>query len=429
MDGDKRFPVPRRRTVSSARPRGHGWLVATGIVLAALVLAAVLPRLEYHEHWRPGFSFSPSTAQAALAAMAGGMLTLVGFALAAVTLMVQTVQAQSPRLLHALDRLEDIPILFGTSIAAFIFALAVLTDVRANSAPTISVSLAILFVVASVCMFLRLLVGFRSTLTTGGLAREVSRETRAAIDERFPAPFQASAPQARPPADTADQGSTWTVRHDGEPGVYQGFDEPALLRLATSLDTEITLVPAIGDFVGWGAVLAHGPGNPPSRKQLLSAVRISPSRSLAHDPAYGLRLLADISIRALSPAVNDPTSAVQAMDQVDDILHRLAARSLGTGTVTGPDGRPRVRYPPPAWDALVALGLDETMQYGASSLQVARRLQALLTDLVAAAPRQRRPPVQARIEALRQVVTAAFPDAGGREAASPDRQGLGTPAR
>src|SRR5215469_7549678 len=191
MDGDGRSPVPRRRTLLSARTKGHGWLVATGIVLAAVVLAALLPRLEYHEHWRPGFSYSPSTAQAALAAMAGGMLTLVGFALAAVTLMVQTVQAQSPRLLRALDRLQDIPILFGTSIAAFIFALAVLTDVRPNSAPTISVSLAILLVVASVALFLRLLTGFRSTLTTGGLAREVGSETRAAIVEHFPGPFQA----------------------------------------------------------------------------------------------------------------------------------------------------------------------------------------------------------------------------------------------
>jgi len=97
--------------------------------------------------------------------------------------------------------------------------------------------------------------------------------------------------------------------------------------------------------------------------------------------------------------------------------------------VTGPDGRPRVRYLPPAWDAIVALGLDETIQYGTSSVQVARRLLALLADLVAAAPQQRRPPVQARIEALRQLVTAAFPDAGRPEASSPGRQGLGTPSR
>ena len=412
-------PVHQRRSPTA-------WQVAALIVVAALGLAAVLPRLEIADHWRPGFAYDASTAEATLATLAGGMLTLIGFAIAAVTLMVQSIQQQSPRLLHALYRVQNIPLLFGTFIAAFAFTLIVLTDVRSNRVPTISVTVAIALVLISVVIFLRLLVQFRSTLTTGGLARDIGRETRQAFDALFPSPY--------PPVVAREHASpaaapchTWTILHAGEPGVYQGIDEAALVRLATDLDGEITIVPAMGDFVASGAALATGSGREPRRDELARAVRISPARSLPQDPAYGIRLLADISIRALSPAVNDPTSAVQVLDQLDDILRRLAARSFGSGVITDADGRCRVRHTPPAWRALLGLALDETMQYGAPSLQVARRLKALLNDLLAVAPGQRRPPVQARIDALKHLVEAGFPDVGADDAAIPDRQGLGSP--
>jgi uncharacterized membrane protein len=149
---------------------------------------------------------------------------------------------------------------------------------------------------------------------------------------------------------------------------------------------------------------------------------------MEQDPAYGVRLLVDIALRALSPAINDPTSAVQALDQLDDVLHRLARRSLGDGRLLDDSGRVLVRFPAPRWDAFVALAIDEIIVYGAGSIQVTRRLRALLDDLMASAPPSRRPPVSARIATLQRAIRGALADETiAAEAMEPDHQGIGSP--
>jgi uncharacterized membrane protein len=138
----------------------------------------------------------------------------------------------------------------------------------------------------------------------------------------------------------------------------------------------------------------------------------------------------DIAIRALSPAVNDPTSAIQALDQIDDILTRLAARSLGDGRLHDEAGRVLVRYPAPTWDAFLSLAIDEILLYGAGSLQVTRRLRALLDDLRAGTPEVRWPAIDAKLAALTRAVRRAFPgQAEEAEATQPDRQGIGSSRR
>jgi uncharacterized membrane protein len=98
--------------------------------------------------------------------------------------------------------------------------------------------------------------------------------------------------------------------------------------------------------------------------------------------AYGLRLLADISIRALSPAVNDPTTAIQALDQIEDVLLRLSDRPLGPVWLLDKAGRPRVACPAQQWPDLISLALDETILYGSANPQILRRLHALLERLL-----------------------------------------------
>src|SRR6185437_10759594 len=135
---------------------------------AAIALALTLPRLERHFGWHPLIGYEAGTAQATLAAIAGGMITLTGFVPTAVTLIVQTIQGQSPRLLQVLDRTDRTPPLFGTFMATFTFALLVLGQVRGNAVPDVSVTISVPLVLVSACLFLRLLVTFRTALTTGG---------------------------------------------------------------------------------------------------------------------------------------------------------------------------------------------------------------------------------------------------------------------
>jgi len=399
----------------------------------AIAAGLILPRLETHYKWHPLISYDVATAQATLGAIASGMITLTGFVLTAVTLIVQTVQSQSPRLMRMVDHTDRTPILFGTFTATFTFALVVLSQVREGAVPDLSVLLSLLLVLISVGLLLRLLATFRTTLTTGGLARAVGYQLRGLIEVLYPARFDPALTVTGPDPASQGQGKpgdgpAWQIRHAGQPGVFQAFDEPAAVALAAATGTEIRFIPAVGDFLVSGAKLAAGAGTAPDAAKLRKLVRVGPLRTLEQDPAYGIRLLVDIALRALSPAVNDPTSAVQALDQLDDALQRLVRRSLGDGRLLDEGGRVLVRFPAPRWEAFLALAVDEIIVYGAGSIQVTRRLRALLDDLLTNAPPSRRPPVSARIATLQRAVSRALSDGElAAEAMEPDHQGIGSP--
>jgi len=348
------------------------------------------------------------------------MITLTGFVLTAVTLIVQTVQSQSPRLLRVLDRTDRTPLLFGTFTATFTFALVALSQVSQNWVPNLSVTVALLLVLVSAGLFLRLLVTFRTTLTVGGLARAIGNRLREQIDLQYPACFDPAVDAVADERVLADP--SWLIRYDGEPGILQAFDEPGVVRLAVGAGAEIRFIPAIGDFLVSGARLASGTGTPPDAAKFCRLVRVGDVRTLEQDPAYGIRMLVDIAIRAVSPAINDPSSAVQSLDQLDDVLQRLVGHLLDDS------GRVIVRFPAPQWDALLALALDEVILYAAGSIQVTRRLFALLDDLLASAPASRRPPISARAATLRRAISRALPDeAQAAEATRADHQGIGSP--
>src|ERR1700677_2823527 len=138
-----RRPAGRRLTGQLVRIR---WSIAVVEVLAAIAAGLILPRLERHYGWHDGISYDAGAAQATLGAIAGGMITLTGFVLTAVTLMVQTVQSQSPRLLRVLDRTDRTPLLFGTFTATFTFALVALSQVRQDYVPDVAVTVGLLLV-------------------------------------------------------------------------------------------------------------------------------------------------------------------------------------------------------------------------------------------------------------------------------------------
>jgi uncharacterized membrane protein len=439
-----RRPAGRRLTGQLVRAR---WSIAVAEVAIAIAAGLILPRVERHFGWHDGISYDVGAAESTLGAIAGGMITLTGFVLTAVTLIVQTVQSQSPRLLRVLDRTDNTPLLFGTFTATFTFALVALSQVRPDSVPDVSVTLALLLVLVSSGLFLRLLVTFRTTLTVGGLARRIGNRLREQIDIQYPARFDPALHPAAGPLPSVPLPSgplpsvplpsgplpvepepSWLIRYDGESGIFQAFDEARVVRLAAATDTEIRFIPAIGDFLAADARLAEGTGTAPDAAKLIRLVHVGEVRTLEQDPAYGIRMLVDIAIRALSPAVNDPSSAVQSLDQLDDVLERLVGRSLGDGRLLDDGGRVLVRFPAPQWEAFLSLAVDEIILYGAGSIQVGRRLSALLDDLLASAPESRKRSVSDRAAQLRRAIRRALPDEEqATEAMQPDHQGIGSP--
>jgi uncharacterized membrane protein len=143
---------------------------------------------------------------------------------------------------------------------------------------------------------------------------------------------------------------------------------------------------------------------------VVGCVVTGPERTFDQDPALAIRVLADIALRALSPAVNDPTSAAQALDAIQACLERLAARDLDVASVTGVQGHERPRLVLPSWDEYVALAFDELLVAGPSALQVARRLVVVLGELADAIPSARRAPIKRRLERATEDLQQAFPD-------------------
>jgi uncharacterized membrane protein len=138
----------------------------------------------------------------------------------------------------------------------------------------------------------------------------------------------------------------------------------------------------------------------------------------------------DIAIKALSPAVNDPTTAVQVLDQIEDLLLRLGRRRLKAGVIRDGKGNLRLIVPNPTWEDFLALAFDEIRTYGAKSVQVMRRMKALASDLISALPQERHPPLKHFQERLNSTIARSFEDLEERrEASVEDRQGLGVPRR
>jgi uncharacterized membrane protein len=248
-------------------------------------------------------------------------------------------------------------VLFGALTATSVYALVVLAQVSSRHVPRLSVTLAIVFVVLSTGAILRILAELREVVTGGGLVRAVGLRLHAALDHEWREPGHPA--PGPPPERGTDDADVTTARG----GVVQHIDAAALAETAARLGVHVTCLVAVGGFVDPGAPILRvspAPRPPAGTRDLSGAVRLGPSRRTEHDPPYSLRLLADVAIRALSPAVNDPTTAVQALDQIESALLRIAERPLGPLAVRDPAGATRVTVPRPGWRALLDT-LDRTV--------------------------------------------------------------------
>jgi uncharacterized membrane protein len=210
-------------------------------------------------------------------------------------------------------------------------------------------------------------------------------------------------------------------------GVLLGVDAHRLARLAAEHGCVLRLLVPIGQYVPQGAPLVevHG-GRVPPAEDVLRALDLGRERTLYQDPAYGIRQLVDIAAQALSPAVNAPTTAVQVLDRLTDLLPGIASRPDPTGLVADERRELRLVVPVPTWSELVTLSFTEIRRFGAASPQVTRRLAAVLDELLAACPERRWPELERERELLVRAVEASVPDAEGRRVAlAPDALGLG----
>ena len=219
------------------------------------------------------------------------------------------------------------------------------------------------------------------------------------------------------------------MRYDGPPAVLASVDRAALLRLARQTGAFVEVVPAIGHYVAPGAVTLRlfGLEREPRRARRTGGCSCSrASARMDQDPAFAMRMFVDIAIRGLSPAVNDPTTAVQSLDRIETLLVDLHRRLPSGGLVLDADGTARGSFPVPTWPEYFDLALIEIRHYGSGSAQVARRLRALYAHLLDVVDYSERGRVELEQRLLDEQLAARFPDPEEREILSrPDRLGLG----
>jgi uncharacterized membrane protein len=222
------------------------------------------------------------------------------------------------------------------------------------------------------------------------------------------------------------------LAHGGSSDVVLAVDLPTLLYEAQRRNGVIELAPQVGDFLASGEplFLLHGGAAAIADRKLMAAVAFGSERTLEQDPMFAFRILVDIGLKALSPAINDPTTGVLAIDQVHRLLRVVGRRRLRGDAVRGRDGAVRVILRTPNWEDFVHMACSEIRVCGAGSFQIARRLAAMIEDLLGLLPAHRLPALEKEKELLDRALQEhyRFPEDLAL-ARVPDIQGLGGSAR
>jgi len=400
-----------------------------------IVCGVFLPRLEHQYLASFSDSLSVASALTALSAVASGMMALTGIVFALAFVMVQfSAVAYSPRLVAWFGRDPLLYHSLGLFIATFSYAICAIawTDRGGNGkVPLFSVLLVTVLLVLSMIMFARL-VHRLTDLAITNVLHVIGQRGREVIRAMFPRldTLAGVAPASwRQAAEAAGQRPVMqTLRYAGEPRSVAQLRIPALVLQAQAVDAVIVMECAVGDTLVDDSVIlrVHG-GGPLDESRLRQALEVARERTFEQDPKYPLRLLVDIAIKALSPAINDPTTAVQAIDQIEDLLRRLGRRALDAGCVRDDRGELRLVFPTPSWEDYLKLAFDEIRQYGTGSVQVMRRLRAALLGLAdSVSEPARKEPVRRYLHHLDLVVQQSVLDAEDQLVAlQEDRQGLG----
>jgi uncharacterized membrane protein len=400
-------------------------------VLPLLSMVAAMGAVQFF-HWledilrlEPGSH--PDTARAVLGTMAAAMFTFIVFVSSSLLVAVQLASAQlTPRIIAGVFR--D-PITRGSlTVFVFTFTFSLAALVRVTTAvPLLTAYVAAYSCLASLAVFLFLIDHVGKVLRPSGALRAVGSMGHKVIESVYPRRLTElpSTSHASAPALHGEPTCTiWSQRD----GVVMAFDIQGLVSLAQRADCVIELVPQVGDFVARGDPLFRifqGGATLPA-DALRQSVAVGQERTFQQDPAFAFRIIVDIASKGLSPAINDPTTAVLALDQIHYLLRDVGRRHLDDERVRDSAGKVRLFYRTPDWEDFVRLAVTEIRQFGGASIQIARRLRAMLENLIQILPEERVPLLRQELNLLHRSAARFFTEPEDRALAEvSDSQGVG----
>ena len=396
-------------------------------LLAGATGALADPDVDLPRAWE----YSASTASSVLTTIVGATAALTGFVVTVSVLVVQMATSTfSARYLRLWYRDRMLKALLAVLVGTLAYSFTLLRRVESDSVPNVGVTLAGLLLLLALLLFLFFLDRFLHRLRPVAVAAIVAKAGARAFADAV-----RQMGLAGPPDDVADLGAAG-VRHTvgaNGAGAIQAIDVRGLVRFAEEHDCVLVFRHAVGDFVSREETLVEVVGGAADAREaarIRGMVALGIERTIEQDPAFAVRILVDMAIKALSPAVNDPTTAVQALNHLGDLLRLIATAELsGRLTVRDAAGRVRLVLPARRWEDYLALGVTEIRRFGANSIQIVRQLRALLGELRETVRPEHRAAIEDELARLDATVAEHFGSSVDLDRAStPDRQGIGGPA-
>jgi uncharacterized membrane protein len=409
---------------------GSLWVLPLVGGLLGVVLGSGLVLTDQSVHLPSYWTYSASTASTVLSAIVGAMAALTGFVITVTVLVVQMATGMfSARYMRLWYRDGVLKGLLALLVGTLAFSFALLRRVENTLVPNLGVSIAGFLVLSSLLLFLIFFDRFLHRLRPVAVAVLVASYAHRDF-ERYAAAV-AAVPDVFFGVLEGAGGEPTLIIRSAKPGAIQALDVRSLGRWARQHECLVVVCHRIGDFVPAGAKLIETYGGATvgarAESRLRKLIILGDERTVEQDPAFAIRIIVDIADKALSPAINDPTTAVQALNHLSDVLRRIGTTDFSRSRWRADDAKHAgVVIPARSWEEYLTLGLTEIREYGSTSIQVMRRMRAMLEELRDEVRPEHRPAVEEELARLDMTVARTFANSVDLDRANTaDPQGIG----
>jgi uncharacterized membrane protein len=365
--------------------------IALGLGFVGAALSELEEAFPAMGGWTPAALFpshaDPQVAQIILGGIAASIMTVVSivFAIMLMTLTLASMQF-SPRIIVSFVQDRVTQWTLGIFLGTFLYCMAALPEAHSLPhafAPVFTVMGAMLLAVACVGWLLFFIHHISRAISVNHIVARIAADTIAMIDEMMPWPYR------HDKLDRAtDAASTWETTVSSDVSGYIRFvDRKRLVALAKTYRVKINVLRRVGHFVPAGvpllAVSKGGRLTPEGIEDVRGAFDFGPTRTLQQDVEFGVLQIVDIALKAISPAVNDPSTAINCVDQLSAIMIRFASREPPEAVLYDPPGTVRAVIPWIGFDRLLEAAFEQIRMYSKSDVAVSLRLLRALGDIAA----------------------------------------------
>jgi uncharacterized membrane protein len=415
------------------------WFLPSVMAFSAIAAAILLIWLDSLEAsqlgWIDAWSywFGPESARAILSAIAGSMITVAGVTFSMTMLTLQLASSQfGPRMLRNFMRDRGNQIVLGTFLSTFVYCLLVLASVRGSGeavfVPVIAVTFGMILAVASLATLIYFIHHIATSIRIETILAKLAVEARTTVLRVFPEHGSTSAPFPEKPIAEAlppiFEDNSRSVVASGS-GYIQSINLDGVRQVASDNDLVVRVEARVGDFIpATGSLLVafpYGRVSDAVADDLSNAFSFGPERTPDHDIEFSLRRIVEIAQRALSPGINDPTTALYCLDRLGEVLEILAGRHFPSGQILDQDRKLQVLFDPVTFAELAGSAFAAIARYGIGDSDLVARLLDVMERCSRGAATSDRAKIMHMHDAIR-VASAASGFGDARPAAQPIRE-------